>query len=947
MLTLNRRSGPSRAGGLPGRQSRYGGAIIGLVLAFAGCDAFTSPEARVERAAARLATGDYATAMRELKLALESEPGNVDARLLLAKLSLQIGDAEAAQKELDRALEAGLDPVPITDFRFEVLAARGAFDQIIAGLDRETALPEVRRLTIRGAALTSLGQVAEGEAALQAAAQLAPDDSRVALERARNLLRQQRDAEAEAAVDAVLALDPRAARAWLLKATLQLRRADHAGAAVSFQSALDAGPSASTYPEQVGAEAGLVDVHIQLGELEEATRKLAALRQRAPGAAVTHYMAGRLLTAQGNLAAAQNELRQALLQAPEHAPTRLMLATVLLSQGLVEQARAEVERVLQSDPASSDARKLLAMVQLALNDPVAATRALAEVVRAEGAGDPYADRLMGAALVRAGSVEEGLAFLERSVAARPTDVDARLDLVEAYLAAGRPEAARALLGALPEGAAAERGRMLAVVASTAGQTRGDAQAAVERLLAGNPGDASLLRIAGAYLASSGAAERGRELLRGAVEADPRAVNSRLALATVESQLGDLGAAESQLRAILDVEPANQRAHLGLARLALARGDAEAATRRLEQAISADPSAVEARLQLSRLAMAQADSARGRALLDQAAEAGSSQPRVLNAVGEALLRSGDAASALVRFQQAFGTGLPEAGVNVARAQVALGRDPDARRTLAEVLKLRPGWPPAIEMLAMLDVREGRVGEALRRVESLRAANVRGALVDEMLGDVHARARQWPDAERLYARASASAPSARLALKRYAVRRDGGLGGAAQPLEEWLERDPRDVAVRLALAESHQSGGRLDDAAAEFERVLATAPRDPIALNNLAWVYHEKRDGRAIETARRAFDLAPAVPEIADTYGWLLVESGDVERGLPLLENAARVKGGDPDIQYHLAAAYARSGQSDRAEALLETLLSGSGPFASRAEAERLRASLRGRNVGVAQ
>ena len=943
MLTLNRRSGPRRAGGFPGRRPGLAVAIVGLVLAVSGCDTFTSPEARVERAAAQLAEGDYATAMRELKLALESEPGNVEARLLLARLSLQIGDAEAAQKELDRAMEAGLDPVPIADFRYEVLAARGAYEQVLADLDRESSLTEVQRLAIRGGALTSLDRLAEAEAVLQAAAQMAPDDPRVALERARNLLRQQRDAEAEQAVDRALVLDPRAARAWLLKATLQLRRADHAGAATSFQSALDAGPAAATYPEQVGAEAGLVDVHIQLGELEEATRRLAALQQRAPGTAVSHYMAGRLRTAQGDFAAAQNELRQALVQAPEHAPTRLLLATVLLSQGLIEQAKAEVERVLQADPSSPDARKLMAMVQLALNDPVAATRSLAEVARADGAGDPYADRLMGAALVRAGSVEEGLAFLERSVAARPADADARLDLVEAYLAAGRPEAARGLLGALPEGAAAERGRMLAVVASTAGQPRAEAQAAVEKLVAGNPGDASLLRIAGAYLASSGSVERGRELLRDAVEADPRAVNSRLALATVESQLGDLDAAQAQLGEILEVDPANQRAHLGLARLALARGDIGAATRRLEQAISADPSAVEARLQLSRLAMAQADAQRGRALLDQAAEAGASQPRVLNAVGEALLRSGDAASALGRFEQAFEAGLPEAGVNVARAQVALGRDTDARRTLAEVLRLRSGWPPAIEMLAMLDVREGRVADAIRRVESLRAANVRGALVDEMLGDVHARARQWPEAERLYAKVSVAAPSARLALKRYAVRRDGRLGDVAAPLEEWLARDPRDLSVRRALAESHQAGGRLDEAAAEFERVLSEAPRDPIALNNLAWVYHEKRDDRALETARRAFDLAPAVPEIADTYGWLLVESGEVARGLPLLENAARVKGNDADIQYHLAAAYARGGQTDRASALLESLLSEGRPFASRAEAERLQASLRSRDV----
>jgi putative PEP-CTERM system TPR-repeat lipoprotein len=940
MLTMHR---TSDAGRRRSHAGRLGGsvALAALLLVAGGCDAFTSPDSRVERARERLSSGEYAPAMRELKLALESSPEHVEARLLLAKLSLQLGDGETAQKELDRALQSGADPASVTDLRYEVLAARGAFEQALADLEQERGLPEARRLELRGAALTSLRRFAEADEALRAAAQLAPEDARIEVERARNLALQGRDAEAHAAVRRALELDDSLARAWLLKGTLDFRMADFASAGDSFRKALDGGAAALTLPEQVGAEAGLVDVRLQLGDIEGAEQGLAALRRRVPDTAIVHYMAGRLQATRGNFAEALNELRRAVGLAPEHAPTRLLLATVLLSQGLLEQARAEVERVLQSDPADADARKLMAMVQLARNDPVAATKSLADVARADAGGDPFADRLMGAALVRAGSLEDGLIFLERSVAARPDDVDARLDLIEAYLVAGRPESARGLLAALPVERASERSRLLTVVANTSGLPRADAHASIEELVARDPRDAVMLRIAGAYLAADGEPGRGVELLRAATAAAPRDVNARLALASAESRAGNLDAVDRQLRAVLDVEPGNQRAHLGLARLALAQGDLPGATRRLEQAIGADPSAVEARLQLSRLAMAQNDPKRGRALLDQAAEAGANQPRVQNAVGEALLRSGDAEAALRRFTEAFAAGLPEAGINAARAQIALGRDPDARRTLADVLKIRTGWPPAVELLGILDVRAGRVEDALRRVEALRAAGVPAPLVDEMLGDVRVRAQQWAEADLAYGRAYAGESSARVALKRYAARRDGRLRASAQPLEDWLAREPRDAAVRRALAESLQAGGDLAGAAAEFERVLAAAPLDAVSLNNLAWVYHQRSDARAVETARRAFELAPAVPEIADTYGWLLVESGEVAKGLPILENAARVKGADPEIQYHLAAAYARSGQVDRAQGTLEPLLAGERSFPARQDAERLLASLRDR------
>lgn len=909
-----------------------------VALTAAGCDAFTSADARVERARAQLEAGDYAPAMRDLKLALESEPQRVDARLLLARLSLQVGDAETAQKELDRALEAGLDATTAADLRYDILQARGAYDQLLAESERDPGLPESRRLALRGAALTSLRRLPDGEAALRAAAQLDPDDPRVVLDLGRNLLLQQRLDEALAAADGAVARDPALARGWLLKANAELRLADYRAAAASLGRALDAGPTALTYPERVTAEAGRIDVQLQLGDLDAAAAGLAALRQRAPGSAISHHMAGRLQAARGDYPGALNELRRAAALAPDHAPTRLLLGTVLLSQGLVLQARSEVDRVLQLEPDSAEARKLMAMVQLARNDPVAATQSLAAVTRSGRAEDPYADRLMGAALVRAGNLEEGIAFLERSVAAVPGDIGTRLDLAEAYLAAGRAAPARGLLDALPESETSERSQLLRLVAATSGQPRDEAHAAIERLVAERPGDAALLRIAGAYLAADGRLERGRELLAAAVETNPREINARLALATVEGQAGNLPAVEAQLLAVLQVEPANQRAHLGLARLALAQGDLEAATRRLERAIGADPAAVEARLQLSRL-VAQSDAARGRALLDQAAEAGGNQPRVLNAVGEALLRGGDAAGALGRFQAAFEAGLPEAGLNAARAQLALDRAADARRTLADVLAVRAHWPPAVELLAIIDVREDRVADALRRVESLLKTGAPAPLVDEMLGDVHGRAGQWAAADRQYGRAAAAAPSGRLALKQFAARRDGNLGDPGSPLEAWLAREPGDVAVRRALAEQRMRAGRTADAVAEYERIVAAAPRDPVTLNNLAWIYHQQRDPRALETARRAFDLAPSVPEIADTYGWLLVESGEVSRGLPILENAARVKGDSADIQYHLAAAYARDGQRERALRTLEPLLAPGRDFAARADAERLLAELR--------
>ena len=76
------------------RDSRF----LQIGLAFAGCDAWVSPQTRVERAQKHLDQANYRAAMTDLKSALQEEPDNVPARILLARLSLQLGDLQSAGK---------------------------------------------------------------------------------------------------------------------------------------------------------------------------------------------------------------------------------------------------------------------------------------------------------------------------------------------------------------------------------------------------------------------------------------------------------------------------------------------------------------------------------------------------------------------------------------------------------------------------------------------------------------------------------------------------------------------------------------------------------------------------------------------------------------------------------------------------------------------------------
>lgn len=123
-------------------------------------------------------------------------------------------------------------------------------------------------------------------------------------------------------------------------------------------------------------------------------------------------------------------------------------------------------------------------------------------------------------------------------------------------------------------------------------------------------------------------------------------------------------------------------------------------------------------------------------------------------------------------------------------------------------------------------------------------------------------------------------------------------------EWKEKLPKSRKANLILAMDAQLSDDLPTAIKLYEEIIQQEPSAPAVLNNLAWNYYLAKDPRALETARKAYELAPAVPAILDTYGWILVEHGKVSEGLEYLERAAAGDKENGEIQQHLQEARTR-------------------------------------------
>jgi len=79
---------------------------------------------------------------------------------------------------------------------------------------------------------------------------------------------------------------------------------------------------------------------------------------------------------------------------------------------------------------------------------------------------------------------------------------------------------------------------------------------------------------------------------------------------------------------------------------------------------------------------------------------------------------------------------------------------------------------------------------------------------------------------------------------------------------------------------------------------------------------------------------------DTLGWLLVQNGEINRGLILLQEARVKAPHEPEIHFHMAVALHKAGRNAEARKELGRLLKGGRAFPGSDEAEALHTQLGG-------
>jgi tetratricopeptide (TPR) repeat protein len=184
-----------------------------------------------------------------------------------------------------------------------------------------------------------------------------------------------------------------------------------------------------------------------------------------------------------------------------------------------------------------------------------------------------------------------------------------------------------------------------------------------------------------------------------------------------------------------------------------------------------------------------------------------------------------------------------------------------------------------------------------------------------------------------------------LYRTLWQRDGKhLDDAIATYKKAREIDPQSPRIALELASLCEAAGKNKEAMEYYETVLQLDQEQPAAKNNLAWLLANTGDptpaelDRALQLAQDAKNAMPNDPSVADTLGWIMYKKGIPSAAIALFREAID---GYPEghplrgtVRYHLASAYDKNGERDRAILELKRALDEVSTFKEREDAEKL-------------
>jgi len=906
----------------------------------AACGQNLTEQQMLDKAKTYLAEDNIKSAALELRNVLQKNTKNTEARFLLGTISLHLGDNASAEKEFNRALLSGGDQQKIQPALARIYLATGRFKKLldeIKPVDTWTAENQANILGLHALALANLDEIKPALSKLEEAKKVKHDALHVLKTTAIFQLAKLLDGDIEKTITQALSLYPSNNELLFIQASNFTQKEKDAEASAIYQKIIHNERSGLITADVHKASIGLAQLQFQTGKLDLASATLAPILRGNNSSPEANFLSGKINFQQNNNAQALEQIRRVLAAVPDHAPSLLLIGRINYALKEFEQASHYLSLHLKADPNDGAAIVLLTQTYVKLKDAKSALSTLQPIL-SKNPKEAALLLLRSQIALLTNDFETAITSLESAVKISPNNIALQKQLTKAYISTGQTDLALKNLKSLQ--AADSDNIEFQKLAISAYLKAGDAKNALKlskTMLENDPDNPDILTLHASLHAANNNPKKARELFNAARKQQKNMLAATIGLAHLEKKQGNLDEASALYKQLVNEELGGAAPMLALSEIAEKQKNTKSMLSWLKKARTAEPSNIASRLVLANYYLRVAKPDKANIYIQEALKISPKNSELLMLHGRALMSQQRYSEALPTLNDLAKKHPNSVSIQllVGETSLRLGNAAQARNHINKALKAQPKNIFAVILMSEIEFVSKNYSRSLSFAKQLQRAQPSLSSGYLLEGNVWLARRDFKKANASFAKAWKHQQSAELAKKLFVTaERTSTLDEALKPLQTWLTKQPEDTAIRLFIASIYQSEKQNDKAIQEYEKILEYAPNDSATLNNLAWFYSLKGDPKTLDTAEKAYRSSPENAGIQDTYGWVLTQHGQTEKGLRLLKQAIETLPNNLDVRFHLASALIKSGEKAEGKQILKELLAQDRAFSGKEQAKKL-------------
>lgn len=909
-------------------------------LTITACGQSMSEEQMLDKAKTYLDKGNPKAATLELRNVLQKNNRNAEARFLLGNVSLKIGDFATAEKEFGRATLAGWDQQQTQLALARIFVATKKFQKLLDEITiQDTWSPDTRAniSALRAIAEASLNKTQQAQSTLEEARSTKPNAFQVLKATAMFQLTGLQNGDAEQTLTQALLLYPDNNELLFIRASHYMQNKKLSAATDTYKKIINNEPPNLTTADGHKAKIGLARLQIIQNNLDEAIATLTPLLNKNDNDPEANYLRGLISFSKKEYNQAEDYIRKLLAVIPNHNRSQHLMGEIKYTLKEFEQASHHLSQYLKASPDDTPARKLLTQTYIKLNAPKQALSTLQPLLT-QNPDDAATLALLSQITFIKGDLNESIAALKQARKSAPKNVKLQKQLVKAYISAGKTEQALKEIKRLQTlSNNTEEIQKLTVSAYLRTGKIKQAIKVANKMLETDPKNPEVIALNGTLYAENNDWKQARNYFNKALKLHKNLPSAIVGLARLERKEGNLNKSIALYNKLIESNQGGILPMLALSELAEQQKRTNDMLSWLEKARTAEPKDLKSRIILANYYLRNSQPDKASIYIQEALKTSPEHAELLALHGRILIA-----------QKRFSEALPllktlvrnhpdsiTAHLLIGETFLRLNKAAKAREHLQAVLKKQPDNFLANILMAEVEFKAGNYNRSLSYAKKLQHTQPELFPGYTLEGNVQMARQHYNRARSAYNEAWKREQSADLAKKLFiASKHVVTPDEAIKPLLTWLKQHPEDNHTRLFLASIYQSEKQTDMAISEYLKILEKNPDDSAALNNLAWSYLLENNSEALDMAERAYRLAPEHSGIQDTYGWILTQQGQPEKGLRLLKQAIQTLPDNMEVRFHLASALIKSGENARGKQMLKELLKKNKPFEGKEQATQL-------------